>query len=243
MKVPRHAASRRIKPRNLTAAPPSGALAQSACGSVDDLFDSGGSASGAPADDGSPASGEASRPHPSSLPPSRRWWSSRSRTAQPLLPRQRARNRARRARLCHHSRRAPAPISRAPGLRRRRLRRRSRAPVPPAGSLPRRTHPGAYNAHRRTISLLLVRAPVGARVRVRCGGSCPIRRLARATTARALRVRSFERHLRTGTLVEVSVTRPGSIGKYTRFRIRWRGAPARTDLVPVPGRRAPRACQ
>jgi len=55
-------------------------------------------------------------------------------------------------------------------------------------------------------------------------------------------VRSFERHLRAGTLVEVFVTRPGLIGKYTRFRIRRRGAPARTDLCLVPGQRAPRAC-
>ena len=92
------------------------------------------------------------------------------------------------------------------------------------------------------ITLLLVRAPVGARVSVRCRGrACPLRR-AHATRARALRVRSLERELRAGTLVEVSVTRPGLIGKYTRFRIRRRGAPARSDLCLVPGERLPRAC-
>ena len=93
------------------------------------------------------------------------------------------------------------------------------------------------------ISLLTVRAPLGARVSVRCRGSaCPMRRLARSARARAVRVRPFERELRAGTVVEVSVTQPGLIGKYTRFRIRRRGAPARTDLCLLPDRRRPAAC-
>ena len=123
-------------------------------------------------------------------------------------------------------------------------------PSAPAGVGPRVLEPfpvvrirGRITRTGASISLLLVRAPVGARVSLRCRGrACPMRRLARATTARSLRVRSFERHLGAGTLVEVFVTRPGLIGKYTRFRIRRRGAPARTDLCLVPGQRAPRAC-
>jgi PKD repeat protein len=96
------------------------------------------------------------------------------------------------------------------------------------------------------ISLLRVQAPPGATIRVRChGGSCAAKRSdVRVKAARTpLRVRSFERRpLRAGTTIEVFVTAPGQIGKYTRFTVRKSAAPARSDLCLVPGHKKPTTC-
>jgi PKD repeat protein len=96
------------------------------------------------------------------------------------------------------------------------------------------------------ISLLKVQAPPGATIRVRChGGSCaPKRPDVRVQAARKpLRVRSFEqRPLSAGTIIEVFVTAPQQIGKYTRFQVRRDASPARTDLCLRPGRAKPTGC-
>jgi PKD repeat protein len=95
------------------------------------------------------------------------------------------------------------------------------------------------------ISLLRVQAPPGASIRVRCrGGSCARQPDVRVKAARAaVRVRSFERRsLRAGTVIEVFVTAPRQVGKYTRFRVRRGASPARTDLCLKPGRAKPTAC-
>jgi hypothetical protein len=57
-----------------------------------------------------------------------------------------------------------------------------------------------------------------------------------------VRVRSVERRLRRGAVIEVFVTAPGRIGKYTRFTIRSNAAPARRDLCLQPGKSKPVAC-
>jgi hypothetical protein len=58
-----------------------------------------------------------------------------------------------------------------------------------------------------------------------------------------LRVRSFEgRTLRAGTVIEVLVTAPGQIGKYTRFTVRRGATPARSDLCLRPGHTKPTTC-
>jgi hypothetical protein len=96
------------------------------------------------------------------------------------------------------------------------------------------------------ISLLRVQAPPGATIRVRCrGGSCTPRQPdIRVRAARApVRLRSFEqRSLRAGTVIEVFVTAPHEIGKYTRFRVRRDSSPARTDLCLKPGHARPTTC-
>ncbi len=96
------------------------------------------------------------------------------------------------------------------------------------------------------ISLLKVQAPPGATIRVRChGGSCASERPdVRVQAARKpLRVRSFERRpLRAGTVIEVLVTAPGQIGKYTRFTVRRGAAPSRSDLCLRPGHTTPTGC-
>ena len=96
------------------------------------------------------------------------------------------------------------------------------------------------------ISLLRVQAPSGAMIRVRCrGGSCSGKRSdLKVKAARApVRVKRLEhRPLRAGTVVEVFVTAPHVIGKYTRFRVRQGATPARTDMCLPPGRTKPTAC-
>lgn len=78
------------------------------------------------------------------------------------------------------------------------------------------------------VNLVSVRAPRGARVSVSCRGrGCPARVPAR--TARLVTFKRLRRHLRAGAVLEIRVTRPGTIGKYTRFVIRRGKAPLRRD--------------
>jgi PKD repeat protein len=88
-----------------------------------------------------------------------------------------------------------------------------------------------------------VQAPQGSRVTVRCRGrGCPKRNAVRvARTPQALRFRAVQRRLRAGAMLEVAVTAPGRIGKYTRFRVRRGRPPSRVDLCLPPGGR-PTAC-
>jgi hypothetical protein len=106
----------------------------------------------------------------------------------------------------------------------------------------------AGRATRRGARLtqLTVRAPRGSVITVRCRGrgrSCP-RRVSRKRVGRRRRatLRSFRRRMRAGTVLAVYVRKTGFIGKYTRFRIRRRRAPARMDRCLVPGRRRPSRC-
>ena len=105
-------------------------------------------------------------------------------------------------------------------------------------------------AERGTIiRQLVVRAPAGARIRVRCRGrSCPFRSFGmkadvQARAARIVRIRRFRRHLlRPGTVIEIRVTKRGEIGKFTRFLIRRGKPPKRTDRCLPPGAKRPLRC-
>jgi PKD repeat protein len=94
------------------------------------------------------------------------------------------------------------------------------------------------------VRVLSVRAPLGARVLVRCyGRGCPARSVARAAaTARIVRFPRFERRLRAGIVLELFVRKAGRIGKYTRFLIRAGKPPARFDRCLMPGRERPIRC-
>jgi PKD repeat protein len=99
------------------------------------------------------------------------------------------------------------------------------------------------------LRLLTVNAPIGASVSFRCRGrGCPFKRRTRlvkppkkksaggTATAGQVRIRRFPRRLvRAGATVSVYVTKPGSIGKFTRFLVRRGRPPARRDrcLPPV----------
>ena len=90
-----------------------------------------------------------------------------------------------------------------------------------------------------------VQAPPGSRVSVRCRGrSCGARDEVRVvrTPPRALRFPGVQRRMRAGVVLEIRVTAPGRIGKYTRFRLRRGGPPSRVDLCLPPGDAAPAPC-
>ena len=95
-----------------------------------------------------------------------------------------------------------------------------------------------------SIRLLTVRAPAGAIARIRCRGrGCPRGGRTRSSkTGRSLRFRTFQRFFRAGTVIEVYVTQPGTIGKYVRFTIRDKKPPTRRDSCVMPGARKPTAC-
>jgi hypothetical protein len=60
---------------------------------------------------------------------------------------------------------------------------------------------------------------------------------------RTMRVRRMERRLFPGARLEVYVTQPGLIGKYTRFLVPRRGAPHRRDRCVMPGAVTPSVCR
>jgi hypothetical protein len=132
---------------------------------------------------------------------------------------------------------APAPAALAP------------APLAPAVAGPTYMRPfpivrirGVVVRGGVRVTLLSVAGPRSARIRSVCHGrGCP-----RASTlqpvAAPARLRRLERVLRTGTVLQIRVTAPGSIGKYTSFRIRANRAPRRVDRCLLPGRFAPAVC-
>ena len=93
------------------------------------------------------------------------------------------------------------------------------------------------------ITLLTVSAPAGSQVSIYCAGrSCPRKRLAVRAGRKLVRVRRFERRLRAGTVLRIYVTKPGFVGKYTRFQIRRGRSPLRTDLCAQRPASTPRRC-
>lgn len=104
---------------------------------------------------------------------------------------------------------------------------------------------GSFGKPGIRIEQLVVNAPVGARVEIRCRGrGCPFRKMIRKPHPQTVRVRRFARRtLRAGAIVQVWVTRPGEIGKYTRLRIRSGKRPVRVDRCLPPGSRRPAPCR
>jgi YD repeat-containing protein len=112
---------------------------------------------------------------------------------------------------------------------------------------------GAPRARGIFVRRLTVQAPAGSAISVRCrGGRCPTEQLNRlATRSRPLsrkglavvRFRPFERRLlAVGAKIEVFITKPGSIGKYARFKVRKAKPPARVDGCLMPGAEHPAPC-
>jgi hypothetical protein len=89
------------------------------------------------------------------------------------------------------------------------------------------------------LSLITAQVPPGARVRVTCrGSSCPTAsesRLVVSSNGRrragmvVVAFRRFERSLAAGVILEIKISKPGRIGKYTRFMIRRGKLPTRVD--------------
>jgi PKD repeat protein len=96
---------------------------------------------------------------------------------------------------------------------------------------------------------LAVSAPVGARVTVRCRGrGCPFRKLTRtarvrARSSRVVRIQRLRgRLLRPGAVLQIWVTKPDAIGRYSRFRMRAGKPPSRVDRCVPPGTTRPVRC-
>jgi hypothetical protein len=122
-------------------------------------------------------------------------------------------------------------------------------PAEPISPFPLVSMLAAVGDQGTTIRELVVRAPAGARVRIRCRGrGCPFRSFgqkadAQVRSARILRIHRFGKHLlRPGTVIEIRVTKRGEVGKYTRFLIRRGRPPKRTDLCLAPGSMRPARC-
>ena len=101
---------------------------------------------------------------------------------------------------------------------------------------------GRLTSSGARIRRLLVRAPVCARVVVRCRGRCPAKRVSAYVGRRQLRIRRFERELRAGTVLTIAVSKGGQIGKLTTFKIRKGSPPLRTDRCLEPGERGGSRC-
>ena len=106
---------------------------------------------------------------------------------------------------------------------------------------------GAVRERGTRIKVIIVRVPTGSRVSIRCrGGGCPrpaAKRTGGAWIARTLHVRRFaHRMLRPGAVLQIRVTKAGTIGKYTRLRIRRGRPPSRIDRCLMPGGKRPVRC-
>lgn len=101
-------------------------------------------------------------------------------------------------------------------------------------------HPTATGAR---LDLLAVTAPKGARVGVRCRGKgCPYARRHFTATGKRVTLRRLRRRFAAGAVIEIRVTKPETIGHYTRLRIRRARRPARVDRCLPPGSSKPVVC-
>jgi hypothetical protein len=127
----------------------------------------------------------------------------------------------------------------------------SAAPVPLMQPFPVVRMAGSYNATGAKITALSVLAPVGAKVVITCRGPhCPTKSLAFLATAGVknksgtvlITFRRFERSLRGGVILSIWVSKPGEIGKFTRFTIRRGKSPSRVDECLNPAGTTPIVC-
>jgi hypothetical protein len=127
---------------------------------------------------------------------------------------------------------APAPVTTAPGPR-------LLTPFPIVRIQ------GALLSRGVMVTRLIVQAPGGARVRAVCHGpGCPKESLIRRARSarRPVRLRPLERRLGSGAVLQVFVTGPAAVGKYTRFVIRRGAPPLRRDLCVPPAGARPARC-
>jgi len=94
--------------------------------------------------------------------------------------------------------------------------------------------PTANGAH---LDLLTVVAPKGAHVGIRCKGhNCPFKQKRYTSNGKRVKLRRLARSFPAGTVIELRVTKPGTIGTFTRIRIRAAKRPARLDRCLEPGK-------
>jgi PKD repeat protein len=98
------------------------------------------------------------------------------------------------------------------------------------------------------LRLLSVLAPARARITVSCKGrGCPVKSQSRVAAvgrggSAPIQFRRFERRLLAGVTLEIRVSRPGEVGKYTSFAIRRGKPPVRLDSCLDPAGVRPMRC-
>jgi hypothetical protein len=93
------------------------------------------------------------------------------------------------------------------------------------------------------ISKLLFRGVRGTGIDITCKGRhCPFKRLHRTMITSSLRLKRMERTLRPAMLLRMRIGVPDQLGKYVRYRVRHRKAPARVDACLDPVTRKVRGC-
>ena len=96
---------------------------------------------------------------------------------------------------------------------------------------------GQPTATGARLDLLTVAAPRGARIGVRCrGGGCPYRHRRTTSKGKPIALRKLARRFKAGAVIEIRVTKPETIGKFTRLRFRAGRTPLRIDRCLNPGK-------
>ena len=103
---------------------------------------------------------------------------------------------------------------------------------------------GRFAMRWTSFTLVTVRAPVGAAIAMECSGrGCAFRDRRRTMSGHPLvRITGLERRLAAGTRLDLRVTEPGRIGKYTRILVRRGRRPARWDGCVMAGSVEPVPC-
>lgn len=110
---------------------------------------------------------------------------------------------------------------------------------------------GSFSASGAKLSLLAALAPIGAKVTITCHGKgCPTKSQGFVATVGAkgksgtaqITFKRFERSLRSGVVLEIWISKPGEIGKFTRFVIRRDKSPTRVDECLNPAGTTPIVC-
>jgi hypothetical protein len=100
---------------------------------------------------------------------------------------------------------------------------------------------GRFTRSRTQLTRVTINAPRGARIGVDCKGrGCPYAR--KAFAVRLVRVGALQRSYRPGATIEIRVTQPRRIGKYTRVKTRRGKAPLRIDRCLRAGSTRPVGC-
>ncbi len=112
---------------------------------------------------------------------------------------------------------------------------------------------GSVTSYGVKVRLLSVQAPLSTKITVTCRGrGCKTKSESRLATASSknkskagtvtLAFHRFERPLRAGVVLQIRVSKPGQIGKYTSFVIHRHKLPVRTDSCLRPSGSTPIAC-
>jgi hypothetical protein len=100
---------------------------------------------------------------------------------------------------------------------------------------------GKYGKKSTKITRFTVKAPKGTKVKVTCKGKCAVRKTS-VKSGRTAHVKRFERTLKVGTKLTVTVSRKGYVSNVTVITIRARHAPKRADSCLVPGKKKTQKC-